>query len=252
MSFGSAHAADLGPSQQQVTAGKPDLWIVTIGGYAVIEPDFRGSDSYSAGFKPIIGFHKAGQPEPVTFAGDGLGIAIIDTGTFKAGPVVKIGFGDDGGPSKQGFRRIHDDDFTAEVGAFLELWPAHFARLRAELRAGAIGSEGFVADLAADLVWRPDARWTFTVGPRVTIGNDDYNNYWFGASALGQPTFTAGGGVQSYGVASNIRYKWSDSWSTHAFVEAAWLTNSASRSPLTDDDQQIRAGIGFAYSFSTK
>jgi outer membrane protein len=58
--------------------------------------------------------------------------------------------------------------------------------------------------------------------------------------------------VRSVGAGSMLKYKWSESVSSMAFVEYQRLAPSAAESPLIDDrgsPNQLTVGVGLSYSF---
>ena len=64
---------------------------------------------------------------------------------------------------------LRDINYSVEIGAFAEYWAAPNLRTRVELLQGVTGHDGFVANLSADYVYKPDYRWQFTIGPRLEI-----------------------------------------------------------------------------------
>ncbi len=64
----------------------PSAWIVNLGGYAVFEPTWLGSKSYTMSFRPIGEFRQAGDKEWVLFPNDALTYSFVQTENFRAGP----------------------------------------------------------------------------------------------------------------------------------------------------------------------
>jgi outer membrane scaffolding protein for murein synthesis (MipA/OmpV family) len=71
----------------------------------------------------------------------------------------------------------------------------------------------------------------------------------------GLTAYSAPAGVRSVGAGSMLKYKWSESIATMAFVEYERLARSAAESPLIDDrgsPNQLTIGLGLTYSFRVK
>lgn len=236
-------------------AGSDRPWIVTIGLWTIGQPKFAGSDELEASVKPILQLRRAGDREWLSLPTDNGGPALFQTDRLRIGPsfnfVSARKQGDDA--SLAGLGNV---PWTLEAGVFVEYWLSPFLRTRAELRRGVNGHEGIVGNLAADVVLRPDARWTWSIGPRVGLADSDFMGTYFGVTAAqstasGLRAFAAGGGVYSAGVAASVKYKWSENWSTMAFAQYDRLVGDAADSPITaaGSADQVTVGIGAAYSF---
>lgn len=237
---------------------RPAVWIVTLGGYATVAPSFEGSDSYDAGFRPIIGFRRAGARDWLALPGDGIDIELIETDRFRAGPVAAVRTNRDTSREHRGFERIGGRDgidIGVEAGVFAEYWPLETLRTRVELRETVVGAGGFVADLSADVVWRPGP-WTLALGPRLTIADDRYLAERYGVSAAeavgGLPVHETSAGIASVGAAAMVAYAWNERWTSRAFIEYDRLVGDAGSSPLIDSPDQIRAGIGTSVTFEVR
>lgn len=253
----ASFGADLGGQPVVEVDTKPNLWLVTIGGFATIEPKFDGSNKLEPGFRPVFGFRKAGSREWMTLPNDGIDFEVIETDNFRAGPVANLRWVRDKDNSR-GFGQVGGTEVSFEAGAFAEYWPAQWFRTRVEVRNAFINGDGIVADFTADAVWRPTAAWRLTAGPRLSLANKDYMNSNFGvgsdeAFAAGLPTYKASGGIESYGAGASAQYKWSEAWTSTGFVEYQRLAGSAADSPLLKDGgspNQLSVGIGLTYTFA--
>ncbi len=230
-------------------------WIVTIGGYAAAQPDYEGSDDYEAAFKPIFNIRREGAKEYLELPDDAGGFALIDRGGFRFGPA--FGFRDERNSSdNRDLRGLKDVDFTFELGAFAEYWPADNLRTRVELLQGVNGHEGFVANFSIDAVLNRGA-WTFTAGPRLTAVSGEYRDSYFSVSAgesavSGLDQFEAEGGLQSAGATVSASYRLSERLAVKFYGEYDHLLDDAADSPLVDDrgsESQFTGGVGAAYTF---
>ncbi|MDX2264125.1 MAG: MipA/OmpV family protein [Hyphomicrobiales bacterium] len=235
-----------------------DVWIVTIGGYIVGQPDYLGSDDYEAAFKPIFNIRREGTKEYLSLPGDAGGFALIDRGGFRFGPAFALRNERDAGDNRD-TRGLDDVDYTFELGAFAEYWAGDAFRARVELLQGVNGHEGFVANFAADAVLNRGP-WTFTAGPRLTVVSDDFNDAYFGVSAAdsiasGLAPFDAEGGLHSVGATVSASYQVSERLSLKAYAEYDRLLDGAADNPLVDDrgsEDQFSVGVGAAYRFEIR
>jgi outer membrane protein len=201
-------------------------------------------------FKPIISFRRPDEREWLSLPSDKGGPALFKSESFRFGPSFNIV----GERDESGLSTI---DTAYEVGAFAEFWPTAFLRTRIELRRGFGGHEGLVADLSSDAVWDATERLRFTIGPRLSLANKEYMQTYFGVTPLqsassGLTPFDAGAGLLSTGVASSLRYKWTEQWATIGFVEVGRLIGDAGKSPITDrgSDTTVTVGAALTYTFT--
>lgn len=239
----------------------PTTWYVTVGAWGMFTPEYVGSESLKFTGRPIVSWRKEGARDWLSLPNDGLGIALIETDTFRAGPVANLRFARDIDIRQRGFDRVGSIDTSIEAGAFAEFWPVQWLRTRLEVRHGVIGAGGVVAEMTADAVLRPDSQWTFAFGPRLSLASGTYMDDYFGvtpaeAAATGLRTYDAGSGLHSYGVGAFARYRMTPQWTTYASAEYARLAGSASDSPIVNDrhgsPDQYTFGLGLSYTFAVK
>ncbi|MEO1015338.1 MAG: MipA/OmpV family protein [Pseudomonadota bacterium] len=209
---GEAEAA-----QRRLPQG-PKGWQVLVGGGALYAPTYLGDDEYQLRALPNIQITYS----DVFFASvqTGVGANLWRQDGFRAGPIARVAFArqEDGiqpfviaGPDTTDLEGLGDVDTTFELGGFVAYetprWQALF-----EARQGVNGHEGFVLDAALNYRGRGKSfigGYSYTIGPRVRIVDDNYNDAYFSVTeaqsvASGLPTFNAGGGVQTYGVGANL------------------------------------------------
>lgn len=239
--------------------GKPDIWLVTIGGWAIIEPSFEGARDFSFGGRPILAIRREGAKDWLTLPKDSFDIELVETERFRAGPVASWHFQRDVGSVPRGFQQVGKIDLSVEAGGFIEYWPADALRTRLEVRHSIIGGKGLVADFSADAIWRPSKAVLVTGGPRVSVADSDFMRTYYGvdaaqASFLNLPAHSAQAGLRSYGAGSMLKYFWSDQWATMTYAEYARLSGDAGDSPLIGSHNgtkdQFTVGIGTSYTFS--
>jgi MipA family protein len=248
-----AHAADPIPASSPA----PN-WTVELGVEIRSLPHYPGSKVYGEYPMPLFDVRSAGTPPKFHGPRDGFGYSLLDTDTWKAGPVVQIELGRrvSHNPALEGLGNV---GVTAEVGGFVDYWPTHWLRARVELRQGFGGHTGVVSDQTLDLVLPVSPQWTLSGGPRLTEATPDANAPYFSVStaqgaASGLPVYDAGGGVRSYGLGTQARYQWNPQWASHAFVEYSRLTGDVGHSPIVaqrGSPDQVMLGVGVTYSFDT-
>ncbi len=255
---GPALAADLDAGDNLVEHHAGSAWVVTLGGWAVVRPDYEGSDDYEVGFKPIINVRRSGSREWLALPDDKGGFALYETHNFRIGPAFGFVWERDSGDNRA-LRGLDDVDFTFEAGVFAEYWPTENLRTRFEVLQGLGGHEGLVANFSADAVWRPSERWLFTVGPRLTVVSDEYADSYFsigvGESAIGLPAYDAEGGLHSAGVGASATYRWTPQVALKLYAEYDRLLGDAADSPIVDDlgsEDQFTVGVGASYRFEIR
>ena len=238
-------------------------WVVTLGGYGAAEPAFPGAKDYQGTGRLIFDVYRAGDKEWLTLPNDAAAITLWEVGNFRAGFAADLISGryQNDGHAVQG---LHDIDYTAEVGGFVEFYPVPMIRTRAELLQGVTGAEGFAANVMADFIWRPTPQWLLTFGPRLKFVDDSYNDAFFSISALDSyrsglyglerlPVYSAKGGLYSGGLDFTVRYNVTEAISIRAFGEWNRLTGDAANNPLVQmrgSEDQFQVGLGAAYKFN--
>jgi len=246
------------------------MWTITVGVEGRYSPGWQGADSGSYwGYPfPIFYFRRANAPEQFHSPYDGIGLAIIDTGTFKLGPVGHLRRKRKESDYTE-LNGLGDVDLAVEIGGYAEFWWTPWLRTRAEVTQGVHGHYGTVGYLSADVVV-PAGPFQLSAGPRLTLESSGAVSPYFSITptqsantvALAPtnglaplPVYTAGGGVYSYGAGGQIKYRFSREWATHAFVEYERLQGDAANSPLVaqrGDPNQWTFGAGITYSFDIR
>lgn len=231
-------------------------WVVTVGGWAVVQPDYEGSDDYELGFRPTVNIRRADSREWLALPDDRAGFALYETQNFRIGPAFGLVWDRDSSDNRD-LRGLDDVDFTFEAGLFVEYWPVESLRTRLEVVQGIGGHEGLVANLSADGVWRPSERWLFTAGPRLTFVGDGYADAYFSISDRESmksllPAYDAEGGLHSAGFGASATWRWTPEIDLKLFAEYDRLLGDAADSPIVADrgsEDQLSFGIGASYRF---
>jgi MipA family protein len=254
---GAALAADAAASPD----AKPSLWIITLGGYGIIEPKSEGARTFHGTGRPVFNVRHSTDREWLSLPNDSIDYELIETDQLRAGPVVNARLGSVGSASDRGSRTVsiggHAIAASFEAGAFVEYWPVDWLRTRVEVRAAAIGGSGVVGDLNVDAVWRTTKALTVNAGPRLSVADGAYMDTYYGvssaqAASLHVTKFDADSGLRSYGFGAGFKYKFTPKLTGLGFVEYQRLTGSAADSPLIANlgtPNQVTVGLGASYDF---
>jgi MipA family protein len=246
-------AGDLGaPPPAQDENG----WIVTVRVMGAVTPSFPGSSQLRPYPFPSVSFRRVGEPEVFSTPDEGFGIALLDEGFVRAGPVANFVFKRGQRDGLFGLRRV---GLTHEIGGFVEFLPIDHVRTRAELRQGVDGHEGFVAVLSADVYGSAGNGLSASIGPRFDLGDNRYANAYFSVSPVeaalnGRLTpYNATGGFTSVGGVATVRYDITESASATLFGGLQRLTGSVGDSPIPNllgSRNQFTAGLSIGRSFT--
>jgi outer membrane protein len=149
---------------------------------------------------------------------------------------------------------------TFEAGAFAQIWLGDAFRVRGELRKGLGGHDGWISQLSADFVTRRKDDYVFSIGPRLSWADKDYQNAYFGvtpivSAASGLAAFDADSGLRGVGAATSLSYQFSPKWGIQAYARYERLVADAGRSPLIrtyGSRDQMSAGLALSYTFTLK
>jgi outer membrane scaffolding protein for murein synthesis (MipA/OmpV family) len=251
-------AADLRPDDNApIPRGASDTYIVTMTANGQFQPSFPGSDKLTGVIYPAISFRRADEPPRFASPDDGFSFSFLDSSKLRIGVVGRFESGRylDDDRRLFGLRKI---EWDVELGGFVEYWPVSWVRTRVELRHGTSQGIGFVGNAGIDFVKRLD-RFTFSLGPRMTFADSDYNSTYFGvapyeAALNGRVTpYKANGGINSLGALGAVSYQWNETWATTAYAGYSRLVSHAGNSPIVrriGSEDQFTIGASLSYSFA--
>lgn len=234
-------------------------WLLTLGSFGTYGPRFEGARSYQPGWRPIFDLRRPDSREWLSMPLDGYGFELIETDSFRMGPVATWRFQRHVDTTCVGCRSLGSIDASVEAGVFLEYWPAEWWRTRAELRAAAFGGDGYVADLSSDLVWQAMPALQLTVGPRLSLASHDFMQVYYGlsaseAAALHGLPFSPAGGLRSLGAGSQATLRLDRDWSLIGFVEWQHLAGPAGDALRVEGRgvpvDSVTVGLGASYTFA--
>lgn len=244
-------------------AGTEAKWIIDMSAMVGVSPSYPGASTYSFYGLPGVSIRHFGQPERFSAPDDAVSLmlwhndmlAVGASGNWVGSRAIR------NNPALYGVEGVAA---SVELGAYFEVTPANWFRLRGDVRKAVSGYDGWVGRLSGD-VWRKFGKWTLSVGPRLDFGNDEFANAFFSVEpwqaqlnryAGGRLTaYDASGGLMDAGFNATVRYEISDAWRVSAFGTYKLLTDSAASSPIVKvggSPNQLTAGVELRYSFRTK
>ncbi len=236
-------------------AAQASDWIVTLGGRAQAVVPYEGASHDIFVPTPAIQLRRADRPDRPSFADDGLGLALLNTGGLSVGPELRLRSKRNSDGELVGVSSV---PLAIEPGAFVTLWATRWLRLHGEGRRGIRGDHGWTADGALDLVGKT-GRWTATVGPRVGWGDQNYMETYFGVTpldAIASPViktpYTPTSGLRYVGGYASLGYHFGRHWQTTANVGFHRLAAQAADSPIVrilGSRDELSGGLGLKYSF---
>lgn len=231
-------------------------WSLTIGAAGYIAPDYVGDEDIAFRASPIISFGRQGTIEKFSSRNDNISIGVFDNGTVRAGLAGKLIFERDGDTSDD-LEGLDPVRFGGEIGAFAEVYPTDWLRVRGELRQGIRSHDGIVADVNVDAFYNVTPVIRVSAGPRISVASADYFDAYYGvdggeSTKSGLSQYDPGSGLRSIGVGGAIDWKTTDKITTSLFGEYARLGGPAANSSLVEtrgSENQFTVGVSAAYRF---
>ena len=229
---------------------------VTVGLGAQASPKYPGADNYGIGPMPIFDIRRPGQPITFESADDGAGFGLLSyDSVINFGPAVRFQSKRD---ENDVGAAVGNVGFTVEVGGFVSIHPSRNFRIRAELRKGLGGHRALVGSLGADVIFRDDQNYIFSIGPRVRWADNRYHDRYFGvtpavAGATGLATLDPDGGIYAVGGIANFTRRLGRNWGMQAYAGYDRLVGDAADSPIVrayGSRDQFSGGAGLWIEFN--
>jgi outer membrane scaffolding protein for murein synthesis (MipA/OmpV family) len=262
------------PGAQAQSGGGPPAkaWAVTVGAAPLIGPAFPGSDDYALSVFPDLRLNY--KDKFFLSIPDGVGYNVVNTKTWRAGPLVKLRFGRDESGGGNPFIVVGDSDdlqglgdvgAAGEAGGFLEYRGRRYGT-RMELRQGFGAHDGWVADIGASVrgfrkvPWLGPSFWSY--GPRATFGSGDFVDPYFGidagqSAASGLPEYSAGSGIVSAGFGGALVHPVNQRLAVTFFANYDRFLGDTADSPLitergTENVFVLGMAVGYVFPFGGK
>lgn len=251
-----AHAADV----QDDTGSEGGLlsgsWSLTLGASGYFAPEYEGDDSMVFVAVPLASLGRTSTITRFTSRNDNISLAVVDTGTFRAGATGKIILGRDEDDSDE-LIGLNEVPFGGELGVFAEVYPTDWVRVRGELRHGIRSHDGLVGDVAVDAFTDITPTIRLSGGPRMSVASAAYFDAYFGVTpaesvASGLGVYDPGGGMNSAGVGGAVTWQATDKVTASLFGEYERLLGPAADSTLVEQDgspNQFTIGVSSTYRF---
>jgi outer membrane protein len=230
-------------------------YIITLGARVATAPPYEGSDVYVFRPFPTLSLRPASSPYRFSPPDGGTTFTLIDTQHFEFGPMARFRYKRKSTGDLTGFRELK---WAAEPGAFVNIWPTNWLRLRGEARHGVAGHHGFVGDTGIDLVYT-GKKWDASLGGRAGWGDSKYLNEYFGVTAqdaarspLINRTYMPGGGRRYAGLEFAAAYNLDRHWQIKGDIGYRRLAEKAGDSPIiaiAGSRDQYLSSLGISYSF---
>jgi outer membrane scaffolding protein for murein synthesis (MipA/OmpV family) len=229
----------------------PPEWAITLGGGALIQPNFEGAKHYEGEPSVIIDI----RYRDIAFAsdGEGVGVNLLHGRNYRAGVALAYDLGRDqhDDPHLRGLGNI---DAAPEAKVFAEyfLLPVVFS---AALHQAIGGHNGLLGEFGAYIPLPLfDQKLIIFTGPTLTLADGEYMRSYFGVSAKQAAAtsfrqYNARGGFKSTGWGVTAVYRLDERWLIESDFAYERLLGDAANSPIVETSSQFTAGLNLAYRF---
>lgn len=231
-------------------------WYIKLGGAGFTAPKYQGDNKNKLGVSPIIAIGRQGPSERFSSRNDSAGFGLFDNGAVNGGIAGKLIMPRDEGDADdlKGMSKIK---LGGEAGAFANVYPTDWMRVRGEVRQGIRSHSGIVADVNVDFFTDMAEGVQFSAGPRATWVTGKYNDKYYGVSAeqaaAGAPSaYNPSGGLHSAGIGAEVKWKVTPEAEVGSFAEYRRLTGDAGDSSLVRErgsKNQFVIGVQASYKF---
>jgi MipA family protein len=214
-----------------------------------LTPSVPGSSDVSFGPFIEVGRARAGEVFEFEAPDESFGFPVASAGSIEFGPGKRT-------PAKIG-ANLPNVGGTFEAGAFAQSQISDALRLRAEVRRGIGGHDGWISELSADFVARDGDKWLVSIGPRVVLNDARYQRAYYGVTpaaslASGLAAYRPGGGISSVGLAVGALKQFGPRWGVAAYARYDRLVGDAGNSPIVrgpGSRNQPAVGLALSYVF---
>ncbi|MCP4343119.1 MAG: MipA/OmpV family protein [Desulfobulbaceae bacterium] len=227
-------------------------WALSLGVVGGVAPDYEGSDDYEFGLGPNIAFS---WRDRIFYKGKSLGVNVLKTKNFKAGPILSWTSGRDEDDNDR-LTGLGDVDSTIEGGGFMS-YRMKPLRFRLEVRQDLdSGHDGALVELSGGTGFPFEKPLVF-VSLGATWASDDYMESFFGidsqqSAASGLQEYSADSGIKDVNIGLTAGYSITNRWRVGGILEYKRLVGDAEDSPIVDDENQFLAGITLSYRMGSK
>jgi outer membrane scaffolding protein for murein synthesis (MipA/OmpV family) len=225
-------------------------WSIVAGLSTEYVPRYDGARDYHVQAGPMLDM----RYRDIAFlaTGEGLGVNLLRGKKYRAGVALSYDLG----------RRAQDSADTrglGNVGAapefkFFGEYLIFPVVLRADLRRGLGGHNGWLGDFGVYMPVYGTQKLFVFAGPSVTVADATYMRHYFSvtpgqAAATSYPQYSAGAGLKAANLGTSITWLCSEHWLVNAMAGGARLLGDAADSPLTLKRTQYTATLTAGYQF---
>lgn len=238
-------------AQEQPDAEGASDWSFSLGGFAVVAPEYEGSDDYTVSGFPNVEIEW--RDRVFLKARDGLGVNILNDGMVRLSASVGYGFGRDEDDSDD-LAGLGDVDGGALAIVNGSVSYDGFT-LSTRVSYQFTGDDtGILADIGAGYMWRSADGWFVNGGLNTSLASGDYMDSYFSvtpsqSAASGLQVFDAEPGFKSVGVRLAPGYAIDENWSVIGTLSYDRLVGDAGDSPITRSEDQFAAGVGISWRY---
>jgi len=258
-----ASAQERAPKRTDVS----EAWTLSIGGGALLSPQYLGDDDYGVSLVPSIRVTYGDR----FFASveEGVEYNLVNTENFRAGPFVGLEFGRDedgsspfrvAGDRTTDLLGLGDIGITVSLGGFAEIDIGDFT-LSGALGQAVSGHDGLTGELGVSyksIISGNGPPIIVAIGPRLNFGDETYMSSFFGVNAAqslasGLPAYEASDGIISFGGSATAIMPLTRLVSVTLIGNYNRLTSDAGNSPLViERGSRDQAFIGLLTSYRFK
>ncbi len=226
-------------------------WVVRVGAFGLITPEYQGADDYKIRAFPVIDLEYKDRYflNPIK----GLGVWFWKESNTRLGASLGYRGGRDEDDSSR-LEGMGDVDGGMTTNLFFS-WQSRpwSADVRYSRQVTGDDTGGFL-DLSAGYGFRLFGPIILKPSLKLTLADSNYNKSYFGVTPRqsansGLPVYDADAGINAVGAGIFGMMFLSKHWSLQSIFNYDRLVGDAADSPVVENKNQIRAGIGFTYQF---
>ena len=226
-------------------------------------PDYSGSSNNLTGLAPAARYQFQNSQRFILLLGPTLSLNLVDSATWRAGPMVNYRFGRDDKIEDPVVRQMTNIADEIEAGVFLQyslpLSAAPFHQL--SFSGDVAGSSNGTVGHLRMMYWHPfSAGVIANIGLGMSYGDDEFVQTYYGISgtdialfpSLGGSAYTPSGGVTGVNVPFGLTVALSRQWLVSAGGRYERLQGDAADSPIVSERgkaSQWIYGVGVSYLF---
>ena len=224
-------------------------WEVIVGGGAMLQPKYEGSDEMEVSPLPFV---SATFFDRLTIDPSGVELKVYELGPIKFD--VKAGY-EFGRKEKDAndLRGMGDIDggVTVGGGTTLSYGPVEFF---ASFDKTIGGSEGLLGTLGAEFTQPVNEKLILGARASATFADENHMNSYFGATSAqaarsGYKRYKPDAGVKNIDLSVSATYMFKENWVVRAEQEVGFLVGDAANSPLVKREIQPKSMLFLGYRF---